>query len=61
LERGSSLQFKIWLDEASDKIIPGRYIGKAIKYTLNQWHKLILYTDYGHLGIDNNITARDTR
>ena len=55
------IQFKTWLDEASDKIIPGSYIGKAIKYNLNQWHKLIRYIDDGHLGIDNNITERDIR
>ena len=55
------LEFKGWLDDANDKIIPGSYIGKAIKYNLNQWHKLIRYIDDGHLGIDNNITERDIR
>jgi len=54
-------KFKAWLDEASDKIIAGSYIGKAIKYNLNQWHKLVRYVDDGHLGIDNNITERDIR
>jgi transposase len=54
-------QFKVWLDEASDKVIAGSYIGKAIKYNLNQWHKLIRYVEDGHLGIDNNITERDIR
>lgn len=54
-------QFKVWLDEASDKILGGSYIGKAIKYTLNQWPKLIKYIEDGHLGIDNNITERDIR
>ena len=55
------IQFKAWLDEASDKVIAGSYIGKAIKYNLNQWHKLIRYVEDGHLGIDNNITERDIR
>lgn len=55
------IKFKAWLDETSEKIIPGSYIGKAIKYNLNQWHKLIRYVDDGHLGIDNNITERDIR
>jgi len=50
------IKFKAWLDEASDKVLAGSYIGKAIKYNLNQWHKLIRYIDDGHLGIDNNIT-----
>ena len=55
------LEFKEWLDEASDKVVNGSYIGKAIKYTLNQWPKLIRYIEDGHLGIDNNITERDIR
>ena len=54
-------KFKEWLDEANEKIIKNSYIGKAIKYNLNQWHKLIRYVDDGHLGIDNNITERDIR
>ena len=54
-------KFKVWLDEANEKVLPGSYIGKAIKYNLNQWHKLIRYVDDGHLGIDNNITERDIR
>jgi transposase len=54
-------QFKVWLDEANDKVIKGSYIGKAINYNLNQWHKLSRYVDDGHLGIDNNITERDIR
>lgn len=55
------IKFKAWLDEASDKIIAGSYIGKAIKYNINQWPKLIRYVEDGHLGIDNNITERDIR
>lgn len=55
------LKFKVWLDEASDKVTVGSYIGKAIKYTLNQWPKLMRYIEDGQLGIDNNITERDIR
>jgi len=54
-------KFKVWLDEASNKVLAGSYIGKAIKYNLSQWHKLIRYVENGHLGIDNNITERDIR
>jgi len=53
--------FKEWLDETDEKIINKSYIGTAIKYTINQWHKLIRYADDGELGIDNNITERDIR
>ncbi|SNX49878.1 Transposase IS66 family protein [Vibrio thalassae] len=33
-------------------------LGKAIKYTLGQWPKLIRYIDDGHLSIDNNRAER---
>lgn len=33
-------------------------LGEAIHYTLNQWHKLIRYTENGHLNIDNNRAER---
>ena len=42
-------------------MIARNYIGKAIKYNLNPWHKIIRYVEHGHLGIDNNFTERDTR
>ena len=54
-------KFKTWLDDAKDKVTTGSYIGKAINYNINQWHKLIRYVEDGHLGIDNNITERDIR
>jgi hypothetical protein len=33
-------------------------LGKAIKYTLGQWKKLVRYIDNGHLSIDNNRAER---
>ncbi len=45
------IKFKAWLDEASDKVLARSYIGKAIKYNLNQWSKLVRYIEDGHLGI----------
>ncbi len=33
-------------------------LGKAIKYTLSQWPKLIRYIDDGHLSIDHNRAER---
>jgi len=33
-------------------------LGKAIKYTLGQWTKLVRYVDDGHLSIDNNRAER---
>lgn len=53
--------FKEWLDKTNELLTKDSYIGKAIRYTLNQWEKLIRYIDDGELGIDNNITERDIR
>jgi len=53
--------FKLWLDETNEKLTNKSYIATAVKYTLNQWEKLIRYIEDGELGIDNNITERDIR
>jgi transposase len=34
--------------------VPGSNTGKAIKYTLGQWDKLLVYLEEGWLKIDNN-------
>ena len=41
--------------------LPKSSIGKALKYTLNQWPKLIIYLENGAISIDNNVTERDIR
>ncbi len=38
-------EFKQWLDSRVDKVPPKSLLGKAIHYTLGQWHRLIRYTD----------------
>lgn len=38
----------------TQQVIGSSLLGNAIKYTLGQWPKLILYIDDGHLSIDNN-------
>lgn len=45
-----------WL--TSQKVIESSSLGKAIKYTLGQWPKLIRYVENGHLSIDNNRAER---
>ncbi|MBE4602038.1 hypothetical protein BOO33_18525 [Vibrio navarrensis] len=45
-----------WL--TSQKVIESSPLGKAIKYTLGQWPKLIRYIEDGHLSIDNNRAER---
>ncbi len=47
-----------WLDKSVNQVPPKSALGKAITYCLNQWSKLIRYTDDGHLNIDNNRAER---
>ncbi|MGL1194469.1 IS66 family transposase [Vibrio parahaemolyticus] len=42
----------------TQQVIGSSPLGKAIKYTLGQWSKLIRYIDDGHLSIDNNRVER---
>ena len=41
--------------------LPKSPIGKALKYTLNQWPKRVIYVENGAISIDNNVTERDIR
>jgi len=47
-----------WLDKSVNQVPPKSALGKAITYCLNQWSKLIRYTEDGHLSIDNNRAER---
>ncbi|MDO6528246.1 IS66 family transposase, partial [Motilimonas sp. 1_MG-2023] len=42
----------------TQQVMESSSLGKAIKYTLGQWPKLIRYIDDGHLSIDNNRAER---
>lgn len=44
--------FKQWLDKQS--VVPNTLLGKAVRYTLNEWSRLIIYCEDGRLSIDNN-------
>ena len=67
VRRGKSLplleRFKEWLEEqAGDhRVLPKSAIGKAIRYALNQWQPLTVFTEEGGLPIHNNDTERDLR
>lgn len=50
--------FKKWLDKTILQVLPKSAIGKAIQYSLNQWHKLSGYTKSGDINIDNNRAER---
>jgi transposase len=54
-------EFKKWLDVKVEQAPPKSLLGKAIGYTLNQWHRLILYTEDGNVGPDNNVVENAIR
>ncbi len=51
-------EFKAWLDRSANQVPPKAALGKAVAYTLGQWHKLVRYLDSGYLQIDNNRAER---
>lgn len=51
-------KFKAWLIKSQQQVLPKTKLGEAIMYTLNQWDKLIAYTQEGQLNIDNNRAER---
>lgn len=53
--------FKKWLDQKAVQTSPKGLLGKAIFYTLNEWEKLVGYTEDGRLNIDNNLTENAIR
>lgn len=55
------LEFKKWLDSRIELVPPKSLLGKAISYTLNQWHRLIRYVEDGRIPIDNNVAENAIR
>jgi len=53
--------FKNWLDINILRAPPESQIGKAMKYTLDNWSKLIRYIENGLLEIDNNLIENAIR
>jgi transposase len=49
------------LDAKIEKVPPKSLLGKAINHTLNQWHRLILYTESGLVMPDNNVVENAIR
>ena len=54
-------EFKKWLDAKVEQAPPKSLLGKALNYTLNQWHRLIKYTEDGRVGPDNNVVENAVR
>ncbi len=56
-------ELKAWLNIQNDdpKVLPKSAIKGAVRYALNQWKPLLLFTTDGSIPIDNNDTERDLR
>jgi len=53
--------FEKWLRKKAVQTPPKGLLGKAIAYTLNQWHRLVGYIEDGRLSIDNNMAENSIR
>jgi transposase len=47
-------KLRAWLLKSLDQVPPKTVLGKALRYTDNEWHRLIRYIDDGEIPIDNN-------
>lgn len=54
-------QLFLWLKETLPQTTPAELIGKAIRYALPRWDKLMQYTTNGLLQIDNNLVENQIR
>lgn len=54
-------EMKIWLDQNRDQVLPKSKIGKAIRYAINQWPKIIRILENGKYEIDNNLIENKIR
>ena len=54
-------EFHAWLLESEKKALPKSALGKAVKYCLNQWERLMVVLTDGDLEISNNRAERAIR
>ena len=47
-------ELKQWLMGNASQVLPDSPVGKAIHYALSRWDKLMTYTHYAFIPIDNN-------
>ena len=55
------LQFKDWLAKRKPQVPPSSTLGKAIRYTLGQWERLVVYLEDGRLRPDDNLAENAIR
>jgi len=54
-------EFKQWLDQHKNDVVPKSAIGKAMTYARNEWSRLIVYLEDGRIEIDNNAAERSIK
>ncbi len=54
-------EFKPWLDEQSDQVLPKSPVMDAMQYVRSRWASFTRYTESGILAIDNNISENALR
>lgn len=54
-------EFNKWLNARVEKVPPKSLLGKAINYTMNEWPRLIGYTENGIIKPDNNLVENAIR
>lgn len=47
-------KFHAWLEALAPKVLPQSLLGKAVRYTLGQWPKLLRFLEHGEIPLDNN-------
>ena len=53
--------FRVLLDENRIGLLPASKIAEAFDYTLNNWHRLLVFLDDGEVEIDNNLIVNSIR
>jgi len=54
-------EFRKWLDVKAGESPPKSPLGRAVRYTLGEWEKLVVYLEDGRVPIDNNLTENAIR
>ena len=54
-------EFKTWLDEQSQVVVPKTELATALRYSLNQWDAFVRYCEEGWLLMDNTCSERALR
>jgi len=54
-------ELKARIEKLSRKSLPSSKLGEACTYALNQWPRLMVYLEYGHIEIDQNLCENGMR